>query len=201
MSTNYEYRGDVLYFNESGRWRKGELSNCKFCHATFAKRIGHPKKYCSKECAHIANQNRKLLSCDSCGKKFYRTQSKLKKSKSGLYFCSRNCKEKIQSLTSTHPKADLIRPPHFNSGCGESHYNILCKRTKKWECEDCGCSKSYMLCVHHIDGDRKNNPIDGSNWEVLCRNCHCKRHVYLNEEGEYVFWTQKLTPRELIPSL
>lgn len=28
--------------------------------------------------------------------------------------------------------------------------------------------------IHHKDGNPLNNPIDGSNWQVLCRDCHRK---------------------------
>jgi len=32
------------------------------------------------------------------------------------------------------------------------------------------------LTVHHRDGNHTNNPVDGSNWELLCRNCHDEQH-------------------------
>ena len=44
-------------------------------------------------------------------------------------------------------------------------------------CMKCGSNSS--LDVHHIDGDRKNNPFDGSNWEILCRSCHMLYHKEL----------------------
>lgn len=200
MSTIYEYREGTLYFNESGRWRKGELATCPVCGTQFAKRIGQSKKYCSKECAAKARKQQIELSCDCCGKKFTRRSSKINTSKSGLHFCSRKCKESVQRLDSNHPKAHLIRPEHFGNE-KHRHYQSMCKRIKSWACEDCGEDRSYMLCVHHIDGDRGNNPIDGSNWEVLCRNCHCTRHLKVNESGEYIYDSSSLTPRELIKSM
>ena len=33
-----------------------------------------------------------------------------------------------------------------------------------------------QLTVHHIDGNDKNNPADGSNWENLCIDCHEAEH-------------------------
>jgi hypothetical protein len=45
-------------------------------------------------------------------------------------------------------------------------YGVLCNR----------CDSSKKIIVHHIDGNRFNNPLDGSNWEVLCRSCHEKHH-------------------------
>ncbi|MFO7653380.1 MAG: YajD family HNH nuclease [Candidatus Krumholzibacteriia bacterium] len=34
----------------------------------------------------------------------------------------------------------------------------------------------HQLTVHHIDGNDKNNPPDGSNWENLCVDCHEDEH-------------------------
>jgi hypothetical protein len=45
-----------------------------------------------------------------------------------------------------------------------------------------------LLTVHHKDGDPRNNPADGSNWENLCVYCHEDEHNrqrlgnYLSEE-------------------
>jgi hypothetical protein len=34
----------------------------------------------------------------------------------------------------------------------------------------------HLLTVHHKDGNDKNNPPDGSNWENLCVYCHEDEH-------------------------
>ena len=45
-----------------------------------------------------------------------------------------------------------------------------------------GCGREFSgkrlpeLTVHHKDGDWKNNPPDGSNWELLCLYCHDHEH-------------------------
>ncbi|MGA7562752.1 MAG: YajD family HNH nuclease [Desulfobaccales bacterium] len=33
-----------------------------------------------------------------------------------------------------------------------------------------------QLTVHHKDGNPRNNPKDGSNWENLCIYCHDDEH-------------------------
>ncbi len=33
-----------------------------------------------------------------------------------------------------------------------------------------------LLTVHHKDGNHRNNPPDGSNWENLCAWCHDDEH-------------------------
>ena len=35
----------------------------------------------------------------------------------------------------------------------------------------------HLLTVHHKDGNHKNNPPDGSNWENLCVYCHDEEHT------------------------
>lgn len=48
----------------------------------------------------------------------------------------------------------------------------------------------HLLTVHHKDGNHRNNPSDGSNWENLCVYCHDEEHTrgllgdYFSE-GEY----------------
>ncbi len=47
----------------------------------------------------------------------------------------------------------------------------------------CGrCAREFTranlreLTVHHRDHDHGNNPVDGSNWELLCLYCHDNEH-------------------------
>ncbi|MEW6584552.1 MAG: YajD family HNH nuclease [Nitrospirota bacterium] len=47
-------------------------------------------------------------------------------------------------------------------------------------CAKCGREFDFknrnLLTVHHKDGNRGNNPADGSNWENLCVYCHEDEH-------------------------
>lgn len=47
-------------------------------------------------------------------------------------------------------------------------------------CAKCGREFDYkdrhLLTVHHKDGNPRNNPPDGSNWENLCNYCHEDEH-------------------------
>lgn len=49
-----------------------------------------------------------------------------------------------------------------------------------WVCASCGRDftgkKLKELTVHHKDHNYKNNPPDGSNWELLCIYCHDNEH-------------------------
>lgn len=52
-----------------------------------------------------------------------------------------------------------------------------------WVCANCGRDftgkKLRELTVHHKDHNYKNNPPDGSNWELLCIYCHDNEHSRL----------------------
>jgi 5-methylcytosine-specific restriction endonuclease McrA len=47
-------------------------------------------------------------------------------------------------------------------------------------CAKCGREfthkNRHLLTVHHKDGNYRNNPSDGSNWENLCVYCHEDEH-------------------------
>ncbi len=47
-------------------------------------------------------------------------------------------------------------------------------------CAKCGREfeekERHLLTVHHKDGNHRNNPPDGSNWENLCIYCHDDEH-------------------------
>ncbi len=62
-----------------------------------------------------------------------------------------------------------------------------------WFCAKCGRdfdeNNLHILTVHHRDGNHKNNPPGGSNWENLCVDCHVDEHSrdmlgrYLSDDG------------------
>lgn len=49
-----------------------------------------------------------------------------------------------------------------------------------WICAHCGREfdgkKLSQLTVHHKDHNHDHNPLDGSNWELLCLYCHDNEH-------------------------
>ena len=53
----------------------------------------------------------------------------------------------------------------------EIHGLICAKCGREFESRD-----RHLLTVHHKDGDHRNNPPDGSNWENLCIYCHEDEH-------------------------
>lgn len=64
-------------------------------------------------------------------------------------------------------------------------------------CAKCAREFNYknrqLLTVHHKDGNPKNNPLDGSNWENLCAYCHEDEHSR-GLLGNYLYGTKKGNP-------
>jgi hypothetical protein len=185
-----------LYLTEkcSGRQRKAMYVDCAHCGKSFLTRKDQIRKYCSVECSSLASRNRVELCCDYCGKIFERVANKLNSSKSGLHFCSRECKENAQSLSGGFKE---LQPEHY--GTGYSVYRYFVDRAENPECCDCSEDRRYLLVTHHIDGDRTNN--DKENLEIVCHNCHAKRHLRQNDLGVWVFSTSSITPREQLDKI
>lgn len=63
------------------------------------------------------------------------------------------------------------------------HGLICAKCAREFDYKD-----RHLLTVHHKDGNHRNNPPDGSNWENLCVYCHDDEHSrgllgdYLSQE-------------------
>ncbi|MCX5855477.1 MAG: YajD family HNH nuclease, partial [Deltaproteobacteria bacterium] len=47
-------------------------------------------------------------------------------------------------------------------------HGLICGRCGR----DFDAVHRHLLTVHHKDGNHRNNPPDGSNWENLCAYCH-----------------------------
>jgi 5-methylcytosine-specific restriction endonuclease McrA len=62
----------------------------------------------------------------------------------------------------------------------EETYRQRALKLFPWICAHCGREfdgkKLTQLTVHHKDHNHDNNPLDGSNWELLCLYCHDNEH-------------------------
>lgn len=178
---------------KNGVRRKAEQYSCEVCGEKFLRRLkpskgNEKKRFCSQKCAHEFRSTRVEVECFQCGTKFKRAQSRIIKNKHNCNFCSRKCKDYAQSLSGNCVD---IRPSHY--GNGERSYNERAFRDFPNECCECKEKRKYMLSVHHKDGDRENPSLE--NLEIVCYNCHSKRHLKLTSEG-WVFDNKSLTPRE-----
>lgn len=67
--------------------------------------------------------------------------------------------------------------PAYKNGSGNGYYYKFVALSIKLfgkNCQLCGASK--RVDTHHKDGNSFNNPLDGSNWQRLCKSCHGKLH-------------------------
>ncbi|MDX1654729.1 MAG: YajD family HNH nuclease [Candidatus Competibacteraceae bacterium] len=64
-------------------------------------------------------------------------------------------------------------------------YREQALRILPWVCGRCAREFTrdnlQQLTVHHRDHDHDHNPPDGSNWELLCRDCHDNEHARLTD--------------------
>ncbi|MES9961613.1 MAG: YajD family HNH nuclease [Sedimenticola sp.] len=81
----------------------------------------------------------------------------------------------------------------------EKGYRERALKMYPWVCGRCAREFTREnlreLTVHHRDHNHDNNPLDGSNWELLCLYCHDNEHSRLldSEYGETQSETQSDT--------
>lgn len=77
------------------------------------------------------------------------------------------------------PVADIVRELR-QAGASPQSYREQSIRIHGLICAKCGREfdhkNRHLLTVHHKDGNPRNNPPDGSNWENLCIYCHDDEH-------------------------
>lgn len=156
------------------------VTTCLYCNQSFNALAKEVKRGWGKFCCHSCSTNyyariraEKLVpncECANCGKSFYKQLSKLRNSKSGLFFCCRECKDTAQKLGGIKE----VTPAHY--GNGTSRYRTIAMKVLPNRCNRCGYNSNMLaLIVHHIDKDRTNNNI--SNLEIICANCHMIEHL------------------------
>lgn len=69
----------------------------------------------------------------------------------------------------------------------EKGYRSRALKMYPWICGRCAREFNEKnlqeLTVHHRDHDHDNNPLDGSNWELLCVYCHDNEHSRYIDSG------------------
>lgn len=148
---------------------------CPVCNNTFKHYKWDNQKYCSKKCfyKHLKIE----VECSVCGEKLLKPKSNFDRNKE--HYCSRTCYNKRRKTQLKRLKRET---EHFTSLVEEG-----CK---------CGVKEYYLLQIHHKDGNKNNN--DPSNHEVVCANCHIKRHLKLTKHNKLVYHTKTLTSPEII---
>jgi hypothetical protein len=82
--------------------------------------------------------------------------------------------------SSKDKSAEIIADARRSRKQREQGYRDRALKMYPWLCARCGREfegqRVRELTVHHKDHDHDNNPLDGSNWELLCLYCHDNEH-------------------------
>lgn len=159
---------------------------CEVCQKTFEAREADHKRgrarFCSLSCSSSRSnpnkQRQTKVICAYCQCEFLKPNNKLKGSKSGLYFCSREHKDKAQRIGGI----EAIQPDHYKNG-KHTHYRKLALREFPKHCNRCQWREhEEVLVAHHKNRDRTNNTLE--NLEILCPTCHAVEH-FLAGDGPW----------------
>ena len=164
---------EQLYIIEkTGRRRKAREETCTICNQKFLVRLGSTRVACSNKCAGALKSTSVSTKCAQCGGIFKQKPSQKKGSKSGLFFCSRYCKDSAQRLGGIKE----IMPPHYGTARKtHSSYRKFFGEDDLF-CHRCGYNEfSCGVDIHHKDGNRRNNREE--NLIPLCACCHRSLHV------------------------
>lgn len=98
-------------------------------------------------------------------------------------------------MAGTDSKADtdrldkLVAATHKDRDARELGYREQALKLYPWICGRCKReftrANLHELTVHHRDHNHDHNPIDGSNWELLCLYCHDNEHQRLLEADQH----------------
>lgn len=89
--------------------------------------------------------------------------------------------------------------PAYKNGSGKGYNHKIILLSIKLLGKDCqDCDSNNNVVTHHIDGNPRNNPLDGSNWMRLCSSCHFWLHFKgykYNSYQEYRLYRNRLRHR------
>ena len=74
----------------------------------------------------------------------------------------------------------IVADARSNADTRSKGYRERALKIYPWVCGRCArtftATNLRELTVHHRDHNHDNNPLDGSNWELLCVYCHDNEH-------------------------
>lgn len=194
--------------NKGSKYRKtGKYLNCATCNTMIYLPKNKLKRdnnhFCSKDCYSKwqsvnevgANNNGykggKLVGCSNCGKKIYKSPSRLNRYKQ--CFCSGECYYKwMNGSNSNGWQGGISFEPYsieFNNQLKE-----LIRQRDNYICQLCEIDQNgRKLDVHHIDYDKKN--CLPSNLIALCNSCNSK--VNANRQKWTKYFQEMIKTKEV----
>ena len=93
----------------------------------------------------------------------------------------------MPSESSTDKLDRIVSEARVASETREQGYRSRALKMYPWVCGRCArefdAKNLLELTVHHRDHNHDNNPLDGSNWELLCVYCHDNEHSRYTDAG------------------
>jgi len=93
----------------------------------------------------------------------------------------------MKSNNPTNKLDQIVAQAREASQQREAGYRARALKLYPWICGRCArefdASNLRELTVHHRDHNHDNNPLDGSNWELLCIYCHDNEHSRQIDSG------------------
>lgn len=86
----------------------------------------------------------------------------------------------MNKKTDSNKLDKVVAEAHRHRDQREQDYRERSLKLYPWICGRCSReftrANLHELTVHHRDHNHDNNPLDGSNWELLCLYCHDNEH-------------------------
>jgi hypothetical protein len=124
---------------------------------------------------------------------------------SGVSYGNRGGRIRVTAVrsksSSARPVEEVVREIKTAHSPAEADYRERSLALHGLICARCGrefdAAHRNLLTVHHKDGNHRNNPPDGSNWENLCVYCHEDVHSR-GLLGEYLEGTAATAREEAV---
>lgn len=146
------YPLEIISSEYDGRLRRLFARTCETCGKTIYAPKHVNRRFCDKNCRGQADRKQVEVKCAWCAADFSIPANRVGKTKSGLYFCKRECKDRAQRLDGFSE----LHPSHYGTGKSNA-YRVRAIRTYGARCCQCGYHHDVrMLDVDHIDSNRTN---------------------------------------------
>lgn len=150
-------------------------TKCGYCSKPIYKRPSHIKRYkesyCNRDCRFAKIRSlQSTVKCAACKKEIKLDGKRKRNSKTGLYFCSNECK---------NPYIAKNRRWADNPLSHRGRRNEALKKANN-KCQNCGYDEdTRMLDIHHRNGNHRDN--SWKNLTCLCAWCHTLHHRKVKE--------------------
>ena len=190
---NYKCRGNYLN-------KKIEVK-CNICGKMFKRKpskiINRKHHFCSKKCNMVwlkknnYKGGKKESKCSYCSKKIVQYPYQIKRAK--LHFCNGQCQGKFfVTLYKGLYKGE--NSPSWQGGKSFEPYGLdfnkklkgQIRKRDNYTCQECYQTEKdlgYILRIHHIDYNKKNN--NPTNLIGLCKSCHAQTNFNRDDWTKY----------------